>query len=146
MRAGTSMPGFSDMGISHSSSVIRLTVMSVLRFMLKRSIWSISSVWSIWYMTNFSVLSTCPISSYVEHNRDLPSTACLLELVEVLRDPLHIGMEFLCLPVHRRADQTRPQQPDLPLLCQSERRLPEDHSGCVLPVDHFRQPIEQQLR
>src|SRR5437868_5995439 len=132
MRAGTSMPGFSDMGISHSSSVMRLTVMSVLRFMSK--------------MKGLVSLTGNHVSSYIEHHTDLPATACLLEFVEVLRDPLHIGMEFLCLLVHQRADQTCTQQPNLPVLCQSERCLPEDHSGGVLPVDHFRQPIEQQIR
>ena len=60
-------------------------------------------------MTNFSALSTQPLSSYVEYYTRLPAIACLLEFVEMLRNPLHIGVEFLCLLIDRRTDQTRAQ-------------------------------------
>src|SRR4051812_38828914 len=132
MRAGTSMPGFSDMGISHSSSVMRLTVMSVLRFMSK--------------MKGLVSLTGNHVSSYIEHHTDLPATACLLEFVEVLRDPLHISRVFLCRLAPRRADQTRTQQPTLPVLCQSERCLPEAHPGGVLPVHHFQKKIKKKIQ
>ena len=45
----------------------------------------------------------------VEHHSYHPAIAYLLEFVEMLRNPLHIGMEFLCLLIHRRTDQSRAQ-------------------------------------
>ena len=45
----------------------------------------------------------------VEHYAYLPAIACLLECVEMLRNPLHIGVELLCLLIDRRADQTNAQ-------------------------------------
>src|SRR6266849_4620400 len=64
----------------------------------------------------------------------------------MFRDRFYIGVEFLYLLIHRRADQTCSQQPGVPLPRQGERRLSEDHPCGVLPVDHLRQPIEQQRR
>ena len=40
----------------------------------------------------------------VEYYTRLPSTGCLLKLVEMFRDPFDIGMQFLRFLIHRRTD------------------------------------------
>ena len=45
----------------------------------------------------------------VEHHSYTPALACLLEFVEMLRNPLYIGVELLCLLIDRRTDQSRAQ-------------------------------------
>ena len=45
----------------------------------------------------------------VEHHSYTPAIARLLEFVEMLRNPLYIGVELLCLLIDRRTDQTRAQ-------------------------------------
>ena len=40
----------------------------------------------------------------VEHHSYTPAIACLLEFIEMLRNPLHIGVELLCLLIDWRAD------------------------------------------
>ena len=89
-----------------------------------------------------SVPSTQHLSSDVEHHAYLPATACLLEFVQMFRDPFYIGVEFLCLLIHWRADQMGSQQPDVTFPRQGEWRLLEDHPCGIFPIDHLRQPIE----
>ena len=42
----------------------------------------------------------------VEHHSYSPAITCLLEFIEMLRNPLDIGVEFLCFLFHRRTDET----------------------------------------
>ena len=100
------MPGFSETGISQISSVIRLTVMPVLSFMSE-----MVCLVCLVYLIYDEFLSTqhSTLFSYVEHHAYHPTICRLLKLVKMLRNPLHIGMELLCLLIDRRTDQTRAQ-------------------------------------
>ena len=116
------MPDFSEMGISQISSVIRLTVMAVFNFMVSgrgpgleasgRDARNGINCCDL-YARRTSLCAACLAGSDVEDNANLPAPACLLEFVEMFRDPLHIGVKFLRQMIHRRADQTRTQQPDV---------------------------------
>src|SRR5687767_14601045 len=102
--AGTSMPGFSEMGISQISSVIRLTVMSVLSFILsgrdsrdsreKRD--GFKTIATSYARRAFLACPACLAGSHIEDHAYLPAIPRLLEFVEVFGYPFHIGMEFLC--------------------------------------------------
>jgi len=64
----------------------------------------------------------------------------------MFRGPFHIGMELLGLRIYRRTGQPGTQQPDPTFLRQGERRRSENYPRCIFPLDHLRQPIEQQRR
>jgi hypothetical protein len=88
------MPGFSDGGISQISSVTRFTCMLVFSF-ISEMVYLVCLVCLVYLVCD---------ASDVEHHAYLPAGACLLELVQMFRDPFHIGVEFLCLLIHLCAD------------------------------------------
>ena len=138
------MPGFSDRGISQISSVIRLTVMSVLRC-ISEMVYLVYLVRLVWDASpRHSALVTFHQTSSTTRTFQQPPVR--LSSYRCFVTAFTSAWSSLYLLIHRRADQTCSQQPGVPLPRQGERRLSEDHPCGVLPVDHLRQPIEQQRR
>src|SRR5687767_12087981 len=110
--AGTSMPAFSEAGISHTSSAILFTRMSVFNRIR-------------------------PLLD-IDHHCDLPHRTVALHPVPMLRDAFHVIAEFLPPPIDRSTDQSGLYRPPAVLATEGKRCVPEHDAGRIFPINYLR--------